>query len=89
MGSSESKNQNSTSDENLEESSEVGLGRAGVIAAGVAVLAAGVAAASLLGSSSSSSSDRKTMKAPGRDGRIDRDDFERDPASYFRDLRKN
>ncbi|MBA0621086.1 hypothetical protein Godav_006737 [Gossypium davidsonii] len=36
----------------------------------------------------SSSSNRKTMKAPGRNYRIYRDGFERDPASYFRNLRK-
>ena len=30
----------------------------------------------------------KTMKAPGRDYRIRRADFERDPKSYFKDLRK-
>nr|GLL34128.1 hypothetical protein B456_008G175600 [Ipomoea trifida] len=34
-----------------------------------------------------SKSDRRTMKAPGRDYRIFRDDFERDPGSYFRNLR--
>ncbi|KAF5752002.1 hypothetical protein HS088_TW02G01021 [Tripterygium wilfordii] len=32
-------------------------------------------------------SDGKTMKAPGRNYRIYRDDFERDPAGYFRGLR--
>ncbi|KAB2053172.1 hypothetical protein ERO13_A12G159750v2 [Gossypium hirsutum] len=36
----------------------------------------------------SSSSNKKTMKAPGRNYRIFRDDFERDPSSYFRNLRK-
>ncbi|TKY53735.1 hypothetical protein E2542_SST25277 [Spatholobus suberectus] len=30
----------------------------------------------------------KTMKAPGRDYRILRNDFERNPADYFRNLRK-
>ncbi|TKY53736.1 CBL-interacting serine/threonine-protein kinase 7 [Spatholobus suberectus] len=30
----------------------------------------------------------KTMKAPGRDYRIFRSDFECDPADYFRNLRK-
>lgn len=34
------------------------------------------------------SSNKKTMKAPGRDYRIFRDDFERDPSNYFRDLRR-
>ncbi|KAK4741412.1 hypothetical protein SAY87_025000 [Trapa incisa] len=33
---------------------------------------------------------RKTMKAPGRrTDRIFRDEFEKDPATYFRDLRFN
>ncbi|RAL37593.1 unnamed protein product [Cuscuta campestris] len=33
---------------------------------------------------------RPTMRAPGRpQNRIFRDEFERDPASYFRDLRGN
>ena len=32
------------------------------------------------------SSGGKTMKAPGRDYRIFRSDFEADPAGYFRDL---
>ncbi|KAK9276489.1 hypothetical protein L1049_006023 [Liquidambar formosana] len=35
-----------------------------------------------------SGSDEKTMKAPGRDYRMPRKDFERDPAKYFRELRK-
>ncbi|KAE8657400.1 Nop14, putative isoform 1 [Hibiscus syriacus] len=45
----------------------------------------------LLGSSSDEKTvkDKKTMKAPGRNYRIVRDDFEHDPASYFRDLRKS
>ncbi|KZV20586.1 hypothetical protein F511_31801 [Dorcoceras hygrometricum] len=34
-----------------------------------------------------SESERKTMKAPGRNYRIFRDDFERDPALHFRSLR--
>ncbi|KAL3737759.1 hypothetical protein ACJRO7_019305 [Eucalyptus globulus] len=34
------------------------------------------------------SSGRKNMKAPGRDARIFRDEFAKDPAGYFRDLRK-
>lgn len=37
---------------------------------------------------SDSEKSRKTMKAPGRNTRIFRDEFERDPSSYFRDLRK-
>ncbi|KAL3731587.1 hypothetical protein ACJRO7_028468 [Eucalyptus globulus] len=53
--------------------------------AGLAILAVGVA--SLMGDSSRSSG-RRTMKAPGRDMHIFRDDFEKDTASYFRNLRK-
>ncbi|WRX14634.1 hypothetical protein QQP08_007121 [Theobroma cacao] len=34
------------------------------------------------------SSSKKTMKAPGRNNRIYRDDFTRNPKGYFRDLRK-
>ncbi|CAH8387541.1 unnamed protein product [Eruca vesicaria subsp. sativa] len=32
--------------------------------------------------------DMKTMKAPGKDGRIFREVFESDPKGYFRNLRK-
>lgn len=31
---------------------------------------------------------KKTMKAPGRNYRINRNNFEGDPSSYFRGLRK-
>lgn len=31
--------------------------------------------------------ERKTMKAPGKDGRIFRDAFQSDPKGYFRNLR--
>ncbi|XVF85774.1 hypothetical protein PTKIN_Ptkin17bG0144400 [Pterospermum kingtungense] len=59
---------------------------AGLALAGLAVvLVVGVA---VLASSSGDSSKRKTMKAPGGNYRIYRDDFEDDPSSYFRDLRK-
>ena len=54
-----------------------------------------VAGAMLLGwglskmvTGSEEKSDRKKMKAPGKDSLIYRDDFERDPAGYFRSLRK-
>jgi hypothetical protein len=56
----------------------------GAVVAGV--LLAGVAIAGL--AYLVTRNDRKTMKAPGRSDRIFRDDFEGDPASYFRDLRK-
>ncbi|GFY88760.1 hypothetical protein Acr_06g0007000 [Actinidia rufa] len=54
-----------------------------------------VAGAMLLGwglskivTGSGEKSGRKKMKAPGKDSFIYRDDFERDPAGYFRSLRK-
>ncbi|KAJ7953940.1 Regulator of nonsense transcripts 3B like [Quillaja saponaria] len=86
MGSSES-TQNSSEREN-------GLGKERAeasIGAGAAVAAALVGGAIYLlsGSSSSSEKDRETMKPPGRPGeRIYRDEFEKDPATYFRNLRK-
>ncbi|VFQ95292.1 unnamed protein product [Cuscuta campestris] len=61
-------------------------------------VALGVAAAALIswfgsmlfGGGSSGNGGRPTMRAPGRpQNRIFRDEFERDPASYFRDLRGN
>lgn len=55
--------------------------------AGLAFCAVGAGVASLMGNSSKSSG-RKTMKAPGRDERIFQDEFAKDPAAYFRDLRK-
>ncbi|KAL3731586.1 hypothetical protein ACJRO7_028467 [Eucalyptus globulus] len=53
----------------------------GVIA-GLAILALGMGVARLIFSG------RRTMKAPGMDTRIFRDDFAKNPASYFRNLRK-
>ena len=65
------------------EMAKAGLAAAGVVVAGVVLLA------SVVGDLASSSEDsRKTMKAPGRNDRIFRDDFEKDPKTYFRDLRK-
>ncbi|XVF03152.1 hypothetical protein REPUB_Repub04eG0236200 [Reevesia pubescens] len=60
------------------------MAKAGLALAGV-FLACCVAG---LVSSSGASISKKTMKAPGRNYRIFRDDFEDDPASYFRDLHK-
>ena len=54
-------------------------------AAGLAVAAWGMS--KLFGSSSESSEERKMMKAPGRDYKIPRDDFEKDPKTYFSNLR--
>ncbi|OMO72083.1 hypothetical protein COLO4_27839 [Corchorus olitorius] len=58
-------------------------------AAGLAVAGAIIVACCVAGllSGSEASSSRKTMKAPGRNYRIFRDDFEDDPADYFRRLR--
>lgn len=53
--------------------------------AGLALLAWGFSA---IVSAASSSEQWRTMKAPGRDYRIFRDDFEHDPSSYFKSLRK-
>lgn len=57
------------------------------VIAGLVICAVGAGVASLMGNSSGSSG-RKTMKAPGRDTRIFRDEFAKDPAGYFRDLHK-
>ncbi|CAI0390522.1 unnamed protein product, partial [Linum tenue] len=66
-----------------QDSSGISLAVAAV--AGVAAAAYGIA--SLFSGSESTSTNGKTMKAPGRDARILRDDFERNPSGYFRDLR--
>lgn len=62
-----------------------------IVKVAVAVAAAGVLVAwgiSSLLSGAEPEKDKKTMKAPGRDGAvIYRDDFEGDPASYFKSLR--
>ncbi|KAM0999947.1 hypothetical protein ACFX2A_006750 [Malus domestica] len=70
-----------------ESSYSVGAIAAGA-AAGIGLLAWGLSA---LVSSAGSESERKkkTMKAPGKDYIIQREEFERDPKGYFRDLRKN
>ncbi|KAI6676924.1 hypothetical protein NL676_037720 [Syzygium grande] len=81
MGGSESKSR----EENGEDEELSGAAMAAGAIAGLAILAMGVV--SLMGDSSKSGG-RRTMKAPGRDMRIFRDDFEKDSASYFRNLRK-
>ncbi|OAY50137.1 hypothetical protein MANES_05G111400v8 [Manihot esculenta] len=67
------------------ETADVSLETIGAVA--VVVVACSVVAlfSSLRGSNTD---ERKTMKAPGRNYRIFRDDFEDDPAGYFRSLRK-
>ncbi|KAL3731584.1 hypothetical protein ACJRO7_028465 [Eucalyptus globulus] len=59
-------------EENGEGEESSGAATAAGAIAGLAILAVGV----------------QTMKAPGRDMPIFRDDFEKDTASYFRNLRK-
>ncbi|KAB1207130.1 hypothetical protein CJ030_MR7G011451 [Morella rubra] len=62
---------------------------AGAVVAGVGLAAAAyVTIADLMSDDSGTTTSKKTMKAPGRDVTIYRDDFERDTAGYFRDLRK-
>ncbi|KAK4263622.1 hypothetical protein QN277_029011 [Acacia crassicarpa] len=62
------------------------------VATGVALAAAAVVFVFCLlhsYSSSTSSETRKTMKSPGKNGKtMYRDDFEEDPKTYFRRLRK-
>jgi|UniRef100_A0A2N9EUY8 hypothetical protein len=59
---------------------------ASVAKVALAVAGAAVAIFSLL-SGSGSNTDNKTMKAPGKNERIRRKDFEDDPKTYFQDLR--
>ncbi|XXG74085.1 hypothetical protein AAC387_Pa07g2895 [Persea americana] len=74
--SKERKKESSDADEEL--STALAVGASVVLAAGAIYM--------LLVSGSDSG--KKMMKAPGRDGFIPRDGFERDPRAYFRDLRK-
>jgi len=72
------------------ETEDEGINGTGIAAAigavaGAALLAWGIGSALF---SSPEPDAGKTMKAPGRDYRIPRADFERDPKSYFKDLRK-
>lgn len=49
----------------------------------------GCVASMLSAGAEATTADRKMMKAPGKQGeRIYRDDFEKDPSDYFRNLRK-
>ncbi|KDP41338.1 hypothetical protein JCGZ_15745 [Jatropha curcas] len=59
----------------------------GVFLSAVAVIAAIAYVIARIVSQASSGSSRKTMKAPGKDFRIPREDFDKDPAAYFRSLR--
>ncbi|KAH7839388.1 hypothetical protein Vadar_003517 [Vaccinium darrowii] len=57
-------------------------------AVGAAVALVGWGLIKLVSSSSGSGSDGKMMKAPGRNYRMPRKEFEKSPSDYFRDLRK-
>ncbi|KAB2614899.1 hypothetical protein D8674_021487 [Pyrus ussuriensis x Pyrus communis] len=52
-------------------------------AAGIGLLAWGLSALA----SSAGEEKKKMMKAPGKDEIIEREEFERDPKGYFKDLR--
>ncbi|CAI9096418.1 OLC1v1032565C1 [Oldenlandia corymbosa var. corymbosa] len=71
-----------TSNELKEKEEGIGAGFAVAAIASIALLGW------LLGGSESGNSRRKTMKAPGQEYSIFRDDFEKDPASWFRDHRR-
>lgn len=55
------------------------------VAVGVALVGWGLS--QLVDGLEEKSNKKKKMKAPGRDFRIFRDDFEHDPSGYFRSLR--
>ncbi|CAN4122027.1 unnamed protein product [Withania somnifera] len=58
----------------------------GVAAAGIAFAAWGISI--IMGSSDETEeNNKKMMKKPGADGYMYRDDFEKNPRTYFRDLR--
>ncbi|KAG5532714.1 hypothetical protein RHGRI_027123 [Rhododendron griersonianum] len=61
------------------------VGTVAAVAVGVALVGWGLS--QLVDGLEEKSNKKKMMKAPGRDIRIFRDDFERDPSSYFRSLR--
>ncbi|XVF85771.1 hypothetical protein PTKIN_Ptkin17bG0144100 [Pterospermum kingtungense] len=63
---------------------KAGLALGGLALAGLAL----TVGAAVRATSSEDSSERKTMKAPGRGDRIYRDDFEKDPKKYFRNFHK-
>ena len=92
MGSCEStensghvENSTETMTEEREEKAKEIVKAVAVVAAGVGLVAWGIC--KILGAAETSSN-RKMMKAPGRDYYIFRDEFERDPASHFRSLRE-
>lgn len=90
MGSHESKDISGHG--NSSSKTEIKKDREDDIVKAVAAVAVGVIVVwgiiKIFAGDSESRTDRKIMKAPGRNYYIYRDDFEDDPASYFRDLRK-
>ncbi|KAI8539365.1 hypothetical protein RHMOL_Rhmol09G0177100 [Rhododendron molle] len=80
MGSSESNLSNTgSSTQNKKQDQAVAVG---------AAAAAALVGWGLTKLASGSGSQEKMMKAPGRDYRMPRKEFETSPADYFRDLRK-
>ena len=77
MGSSESRERSRSEDDKNNNGAEIAIAAVVAVASIVSLIASG-----------SAGPERKTMKAPGRNYRIFRDDFEKSPASYFRNLRK-
>ncbi|PRQ56758.1 hypothetical protein RchiOBHm_Chr1g0340821 [Rosa chinensis] len=89
MGANESKESSGQGENGGASSSGYSwFSKAAVAAGAIAGLAtAALAVAELVSGSTSLEEEKKTMKAPGRDERIYREDFERDPKSYFSGLR--
>ncbi|KAG2703561.1 hypothetical protein I3760_06G144000 [Carya illinoinensis] len=90
MGSSES-TQNDMKNKEDSDSYAKAAKVAGAVAAGVGVLAGAVALLSIVGSEQPGAiADKKTMKAPGRQGtRMYRDDFTKDTKGYFHQLHRD
>ncbi|KAK9266770.1 hypothetical protein L1049_005672 [Liquidambar formosana] len=87
MGGSQSTG-SSSGTENGEGSSSKGTYEASSVVKVVGAVAGLAAVACSIANVLSAGSEEKTMKAPGRNHRMPRKDFESDPAKYFRDLRK-
>ncbi|KAE8010093.1 hypothetical protein FH972_006486 [Carpinus fangiana] len=93
MGSSEStmgSNGSTSTGRSTETEGKVSYGTkvAAAAAIGIGLLAGAAAAVSILSGSETDETNRTTMKAPGKnDEVIYRDDFEKDPKTYFQNLR--
>lgn len=92
MGANESRGSSSSRNNKERDENAVDLCNHEVDVSNLVIAAVAVAGLALLGYGLSGvfsgSGQRRAMKAPGRDSRIFRDDFERNPSAYFRDLRK-